>query len=451
MATSTVKKFTLTVLQEGKPGAVFRFKKDKIAIGRIAANDLALNDRTVSRNHAHIFVENGQFIIQDINNNENILHNSARVNQATLKPGDKIGIGRYTFEFSIEDEGSNEDGARKSAGAKGKEKKSSESASSGRSKDRDSFDAKSSRQSGRSSKSSLPLKKFALIAFPLIILLIMIGKLATKPKTSSPGGASTGPNAAVQQNPDLSNIPIPLPSVAVIGNNMVDRAHKDKAIFTFSYNGGRASLLYEVAGIDVDGEIKIYLNGYEIGTAPLSLQRWSTQQRLVLPTENLSKTETNKIIFDNTLNPPKDPSAEPQGWGVRRVEVKEEMLPPYDPEEAQKNFKLGEAKYDERKIQPGNLFASIQYFSKALDYLEAAPSKPPLYNSIKEKMRVAKDDLDKLYEKYNFSFRIARRQGDYKKAEQMLLSIMEEIPDRRDPRYLECDKSLRQIRAIMEQ
>jgi hypothetical protein len=68
-------------------------------IGRAAEADLRLHDPGVSRKHAEIRLENGQFTLVDIGSTNGVRLNNAPVTRHQLAPGDRIELGSTTLVF----------------------------------------------------------------------------------------------------------------------------------------------------------------------------------------------------------------------------------------------------------------------------------------------------------------------------------------------------------------
>lgn len=66
--------------------------KDSYTIGRSKDNDLVLEHPKVSRNHARIYREDGQFVLQDLNSTNYVFVNGVRVKQKQLEANDRIQI-----------------------------------------------------------------------------------------------------------------------------------------------------------------------------------------------------------------------------------------------------------------------------------------------------------------------------------------------------------------------
>jgi serine protease Do len=68
-----------------------------LSIGRASDNDLALDDRLVSRYHARIAIENDQLVLYDLNSTNGCYVNGARVDRCVLQIGDHIQLGSTTI------------------------------------------------------------------------------------------------------------------------------------------------------------------------------------------------------------------------------------------------------------------------------------------------------------------------------------------------------------------
>ena len=68
-------------------------------IGRKAENDMVIQEVSVSRFHAQIRVENGNFVLHDLNSHNGTIVNNTRVKQLRLKPGMLIYFGEVMVVF----------------------------------------------------------------------------------------------------------------------------------------------------------------------------------------------------------------------------------------------------------------------------------------------------------------------------------------------------------------
>ncbi|HZD92877.1 MAG TPA: adenylate/guanylate cyclase domain-containing protein, partial [Candidatus Sulfotelmatobacter sp.] len=89
---------------DGKNG-ILEITKTVITIGRGIANDLVLNDSSVSRFHAVIKLKENAVYVADRGSTNGILLNNKKINQETeLKNGDAATVGRYTLRLEDVDE-----------------------------------------------------------------------------------------------------------------------------------------------------------------------------------------------------------------------------------------------------------------------------------------------------------------------------------------------------------
>lgn len=78
----------------------YLIKKTTVSIGRQRYNDIVVEDKRVSRDHAKIIYQNGQFFIYDLGSTNGITINGVpRMRQHQLNGGDHFTIGSYDFSF----------------------------------------------------------------------------------------------------------------------------------------------------------------------------------------------------------------------------------------------------------------------------------------------------------------------------------------------------------------
>lgn len=74
-------------------------------LGRQSDNELQLRDSRISRNHAEIRVENGQYVLHDLRSSHGSFVNGSRVESVVLRHGDTIDFGfddSYRLQFQLE-------------------------------------------------------------------------------------------------------------------------------------------------------------------------------------------------------------------------------------------------------------------------------------------------------------------------------------------------------------
>ncbi len=72
---------------------------DTLSIGRNSTHHLVIDNYAVSGNHAVIFKEGNRYILKDTNSKNGTFLNGLSINQATLKNGDVITIGKHTLVY----------------------------------------------------------------------------------------------------------------------------------------------------------------------------------------------------------------------------------------------------------------------------------------------------------------------------------------------------------------
>lgn len=76
----------------------FSLDKDEVRIGRGPENDVVLADFSVSRNHALLQRRSGAWTLFDLQSTNGVRLNGKTVEEALLKPGDRIGVGAFELE-----------------------------------------------------------------------------------------------------------------------------------------------------------------------------------------------------------------------------------------------------------------------------------------------------------------------------------------------------------------
>ncbi len=90
----------LLIMQRGpSAGARFLLDADRTTAGRSTSADIFLDDVTVSRKHVEFVREAGQFVVRDVGSLNGTYVNRQRIDQATLRAGDEVQIGKYRMTF----------------------------------------------------------------------------------------------------------------------------------------------------------------------------------------------------------------------------------------------------------------------------------------------------------------------------------------------------------------
>ena len=94
---------TLIMRKGPKPGQQFTFTQDIIALGRRDDNDVVIDDSQISRRHASLSWEEGEFVLRDLGSANGTFLNAVRITEPhALREGDAIGLGGdVMLSFSI--------------------------------------------------------------------------------------------------------------------------------------------------------------------------------------------------------------------------------------------------------------------------------------------------------------------------------------------------------------
>jgi serine phosphatase RsbU (regulator of sigma subunit) len=76
-------------------------------IGRQGGNNLVLRDNRISRSHARISLDNGEYVVEDLDSRHGVFVNGRRVKRQVLNEGDRVDFGfpdSYRLAFTLEED-----------------------------------------------------------------------------------------------------------------------------------------------------------------------------------------------------------------------------------------------------------------------------------------------------------------------------------------------------------
>lgn len=91
---------TLILKYESKVIKEFPIQKSAVVIGRAPGNEVVIDNLAVSGSHARVSIEEGKFVVEDLNSLNGTFLNGQRIRKSVLKQGDLIAIGKHTLEYS---------------------------------------------------------------------------------------------------------------------------------------------------------------------------------------------------------------------------------------------------------------------------------------------------------------------------------------------------------------
>jgi chromosome segregation ATPase len=92
----------LVILSGGPKGAAFSLTGINISLGRDDDNAICLDGEFISRHHAVLVRDNGEYYLRDLNSSNGTLLNGLRAQDATLRHGDHIRIGEVEMRYETD-------------------------------------------------------------------------------------------------------------------------------------------------------------------------------------------------------------------------------------------------------------------------------------------------------------------------------------------------------------
>lgn len=176
----------------------------------------------------------------------------------------------------------------------------------------------------------------------------------------------------------------------------VDYQRLDLKTFEFEFAAAtRAVAVLRYQASNVSGEeVAIAVNGAEQGRVPPDTSDRDREIQTLLSPRDLKKGETNRIVFDNTRNPPGK-----ETWSVSNISVEVIPIPDGSDEElttiASDYSKKAKEYWDNRDIGAENIFRSWKNFRAAWLTLEALKGpKPEIYRYIVDQLESTSRELD---------------------------------------------------------
>lgn len=103
------KRAFVVVLSGDRMGEMFPLKGDRTTIGRGLQTDVRINDEGISRTHAVVEVEDGDYLLSDAGSTNGTFANGSKVDRYRLQEGDKIQIGassvlKFTYHDDLDED-----------------------------------------------------------------------------------------------------------------------------------------------------------------------------------------------------------------------------------------------------------------------------------------------------------------------------------------------------------
>ena len=92
----------LILVSSDAAGTEFAIDRDVLSIGRGPGVDIAVEENSLSRQHATLSYGEGTFRVRDLGSTNGTFVNGSQVESAELKHGDRLELGQCAFQLVIE-------------------------------------------------------------------------------------------------------------------------------------------------------------------------------------------------------------------------------------------------------------------------------------------------------------------------------------------------------------
>ncbi|HEY6629390.1 MAG TPA: FHA domain-containing protein [Acidimicrobiia bacterium] len=89
--------FALVIERGPQTGMTYVLSPGNTTVGRHPESDIFLNDVTISRQHCRFLLGEGKLVVEDSGSTNGTYVNDARVDEAQLRAGDEVVVGRFHF------------------------------------------------------------------------------------------------------------------------------------------------------------------------------------------------------------------------------------------------------------------------------------------------------------------------------------------------------------------
>jgi len=260
----------------------------------------------------------------------------------------------------------------------------------------------------------------------------MVGLIVWAVMPEGPAGPSGPEPSVLSSNPIEDSF-----GLAADGDpEQVKWQRADQKVFDFAFTSPvKAVVIVHYQARDISGnEVIVSVNGADVGQIPPDTMAAAERSHEVLvPSAILKKGEPNKVVFDNTLNPPgNDP------WRIWNVWVEVALLPELPDDqlrgEANNKFKKAQEMFERRDVGASNRWEAYRSYREAWLMLEAHPDpKPSTYALAREKMKEAQGELDRQCSKLLLGAQGAYNQRQFDAARTELEHVHEFFPEKKHP------------------
>ncbi len=400
-----------------KKGFSFTVSDSEFKIGRRKDNDVALDDESISGHHAKIVIEDGKVFAVDCDSINGIEVNGKATKKAPLEKGDVLTVGMTQITAVGEEE---------------------DVPAADEKKDEEAAPEKKLEKKSRPPSKKTDLSK-NILAVVLVLAVVVVGFLMFKNRKPS-----AHPTAGGRSSPERSKGAFRL-------NYEKVKASKED-IFRYEMRIENNTLFVSVDDIKQGRSVH---RDKEITTNQVADLRDTIrdQQILALPTQTEGKSldvwesSTLSVLMDGEAHtvqvvnrvPPenlKSVCSRLESFGENELNINTLFMPLDElKKKAQESCQRAHKLYEERSINPDNLYNSIKAYADTINLLDSVDPKPSIYADAIHGKQVAADELENQIKDHEFRASRAIQLRDWKVARDELSMILQKSPDPTDKHY----------------
>ncbi len=396
--------FRLTMAAEASARRELLFEQTCVTIGRASGCDLVLDEPSTSRRHARISRQGAAYFIEDLASSNGTKVNGIAVQKMQLSEGDAIALGPVVLSFSVQNRIPSD--AVAAAVPDSGTRILSLPSLPGRAA---SPWVRWFRRAPRAADRARIVRAILGVACSAVALGVLVMVMH---QTFGDRERSTLPPEPER----LSQTPIE--DSFGLGEG-VTYVRPDMKVFDFElHSPGRAVAVLHYYSRDISpGEVVVSANGAEVGTVPADPVNTSdVSHEIIIRPDLLKRGEQNKIIFDNTRNPPGS-----ETWRIWNVWLEVIMLPEMARDqllrEANLSFRRAQQNLEHRDVGAANRYLAWKDYRSSWLTLEAHPDpKPDLYLLSRDQLQEAQQELDRICSKLMLEVHRAQQVKDWRAA-----------------------------------
>lgn len=420
---------TVRIENGASAGRTFNITADGARIGRSSKNDIILSDPLLSRFHCRLFIKDGGLWVTDLGSANETLLNDRPITEVPAHKGSCITIGDTVLR--VENDARLVDSTHPAVDL--------------------GLGGYHPHNKVLKGKKRLPLYTMAATVLILMIASLWWKRPSPPPPPVVPATAAPALRA-VAAPPELNLYyeKVEASPQNIFRYAMTIEAPDELSIIIDDVANNRRLARSKTIGRDVIMDLidTIRNSGFTSldplyrGVAPGILEERSLT--VILGRDAYSVRVSNRVapeIFENLSS--KLESVGKVELGLWAIQYSVEQLTSMSEQAMLQGKKLS----SEREIAPGNLAAAISSLNEAEWLLESIEPRPTFYPEILAVRNDAVETLNSRYEEINFRAERAIRLRDWENAADELRLLLENIPDREDPRHQAARKNLIEVEA----